>query len=84
VGIFLANLGDTNVPDMTLAISPNVFTNTLVYLRTWVNDGVDDWPQLSPDRQRCDRPGARAGGAIVPPIGHFSGFKAGAGIFAFD
>jgi hypothetical protein len=46
VGIFLANLGDTNVPDMTLAISPNVFTNTLVYLRTWVNDGVDDWPQL--------------------------------------
>jgi hypothetical protein len=50
-GIFSVNLGDTNVPNMTIAVSPAVFTNAGVYLRTWVNDGVDGWQQLSPDRQ---------------------------------
>jgi len=50
-GIFSVNLGDTTVPNMTLAISPNVFTNSGVFLRTWVNDGVDGWQQLIPDRQ---------------------------------
>ena len=50
-GIFSVNLGDLTVSNMTLAVSANVFTNTGVCLRTWVNDGVDGWQQLSPDVQ---------------------------------
>ncbi len=50
-GIFSVNLGDLTVSNMTLAVSPNVFTNTGVFLRTWVNDGADGWQQLSPDVQ---------------------------------
>ena len=48
-GIFSVNLGDLTVPNMTLAVSASLFTNPGVFLRTWVNDGVDGWQQLSPD-----------------------------------
>lgn len=50
-GIFSVNLGDPSVPNMTSAIPAGVFTNNGVYLRLWVNDGVDGWQQMAPDRQ---------------------------------
>ncbi len=67
-GIFSANLGDTSVPNMTMSISPSVFTNAAVYLRTWVNDGTDGWQQLTPDR-RLDSVGyALSASSVTGPV----------------
>jgi N-acetylneuraminic acid mutarotase len=67
-GIFAVNLGDPTVPNMTLAVSPNVFTNGGVFLRTWVNDGVDGWQQLSPDRQMVSVGYALMANSVTGPI----------------
>ena len=67
-GVFWVNLGDTNVPNMTLAISPAVFSNTTVYLRTWINDGTDGWQQLNPDRQVVSVGYALAANSVTGPV----------------
>lgn len=67
-GIFSIDLGDTTVPNMTLGISPSVFTNAAVFLRTWVNDGTDGWQQLSPDRQLVSVGYALSAGSVTGPV----------------
>ncbi|MEI7935595.1 MAG: hypothetical protein WCK27_02800 [Verrucomicrobiota bacterium] len=48
-GVFSVGLGDVTVSNMTQEIPPTVFTNLAVYLRTWVNDGVNGSQRLAPD-----------------------------------
>lgn len=50
-GVYAINLGDTSVPGMTQPIAASLFTNGIVCLRTWVNDGVNGIQQLAPDRR---------------------------------
>lgn len=49
-GLYDVLLGDTTVANMT-EIPATVFTNPDVRLRVWLNDGVHDWQQLTPDER---------------------------------
>lgn len=51
-GLFVVSLGDTALPNMTVAIPPSVFTNSAVFLRVWFRDSVGNpFEQLSPDQR---------------------------------
>ena len=50
-GSFTVLLGDTTLPNMTMAISPSVFTNADVRVRVWFNDGVNGFQRLTPDQR---------------------------------
>jgi hypothetical protein len=50
-GLYSVVLGDTTVPNMTLAVPAVVFTNSDVNLRVWFDDGVHGVQQLSPDQR---------------------------------
>lgn len=50
-GLFSVNLGDTSIPNMTQPISPDVFSHESVWLRVWVDDGVNGFQRLVPDRR---------------------------------
>ncbi|OQA26902.1 MAG: hypothetical protein BWY59_01233 [Verrucomicrobia bacterium ADurb.Bin345] len=49
-GLFSVLLGDTNLSNMA-ALSPTVFTNSQVWLRTWFDDGVSGAQRLMPDQR---------------------------------
>lgn len=49
LGIFSVNLGDNSVSNMTQSIPAAVFTNGAVYLRIWVNDGLNGSQPLNPN-----------------------------------
>jgi hypothetical protein len=48
-GLFNVMLGDTTLTNMT-PVPVTVFTNPVVRLRIWFNDGVNGFSQLSPDQ----------------------------------
>jgi hypothetical protein len=50
-GSYSVMLGDTTLPNMTVAIPAATFTNAIVQLRVWFNDGVTGFQQLSPDQR---------------------------------
>ena len=51
-GLFSLNLGDTNLPNMTAAVNPLLFsTNSDLRLRIWFSDSVSAFQQLSPDQR---------------------------------
>ena len=50
-GVYSVNLGDGSLPNMTQEIPASLFTNAAVYLRAWVNDGVNGSQLLTPDRR---------------------------------
>ena len=50
-GLFSVNLGDTSIPNMTQPITSDVFSRESVWLRVWVNDGVNGFQRLVPDRR---------------------------------
>jgi len=50
-GLYSVLLGDTTIPNMTVAISPAVFANSNVLLRVWFNDGITGFQQLTPDQR---------------------------------
>ena len=49
-GLYAIRLGDTRVPNMA-AIPAFVFTNDVIRLRVWFNDGANGFQQLTPDRE---------------------------------
>ncbi len=49
-GLFSVLLGDTSLANMA-ALSPTVFTNSQVWLRTWFDDGVSGAQRLMPDQR---------------------------------
>ena len=50
-GIYSVNLGDTNIVHMTQPIPASAFQYPEVYLRVWVNDGVNGSQKLVPDHR---------------------------------
>jgi hypothetical protein len=50
-GLYSVLLGDTTIPNMTVAVPSAVFANSNVLLRVWFNDGVTGFQQLSPDQR---------------------------------
>ena len=64
-GLYSVLLGDTTLPNMTVAIPSSVFNNSDVRLRVWFNDGVTGSQLLSPD-QRIASVGYAAIAANVP------------------
>lgn len=50
-GVYSVNLGDTNLVHMTQPIDAGVFQSPEVYLRVWVNDGVNGSQRLTPDQR---------------------------------
>lgn len=50
-GVFSVNLGDTSVPNMTQPVPASVFGNDSVWLRVWVDDGINGSQRLTPDRR---------------------------------
>ncbi len=71
-GVYSALLGDTSLPNMTIAIPAIVFTNADVRLRVWFNDGVSGFQQLSPD-QRIGAVGYALIAANVDPTSDVQG-----------
>ena len=49
-GLYAIRLGDTRVNGMA-AIPATVFTNELIRLRVWFNDGTNGFQHLTPDRE---------------------------------
>ncbi len=64
-GLYSVLLGDTTIPNMTVAVPAAVFTNADVLLRVWFNDGVAGFQQLAPD-QRIAAAGYAEVAATVP------------------
>ena len=50
-GVYSVNLGDVATANMVQEIPASIFTNRVVLLRTWVNDGTIGFQQLLPDRR---------------------------------
>lgn len=50
-GLFSVNLGDTSIPNMTQSITPDVLSHESVWLRVWVDDGVNGFERVVPDRR---------------------------------
>lgn len=50
-GLYSVLLGDTTIPNMTVAIPFSAFTNSDVRLRVWFNDGSHGSQLLSPDQR---------------------------------
>lgn len=50
-GLYSVLLGDTSIPNMTVAIPFSAFTNSDVRLRVWFNDGTHGSQLLSPDQR---------------------------------
>jgi len=66
-GIFSVNLGDTSIPNMIRPITPDVFNHESVWLRVWVNDGVNGFERLVPDRRITSAAYAMVAGSVVVP-----------------
>ena len=49
-GVYQVRIGDTAVPNMD-AIPPAIFTNNVIRLRVWFNDGQNGFQQLTPDSE---------------------------------
>jgi N-acetylneuraminic acid mutarotase len=49
-GLYSVLLGDANQANMA-SLPPSVFTNEVVYLRVWFNDGVHGSQKLAPDQR---------------------------------
>lgn len=79
-GVFSVNLGDASVPNMTAAIPATAFTNAEVWLRIWVDDGVNGSQQLAPDRRLTSVGYAFAAGSLLgtaPAATNFTGLLSG-------
>lgn len=50
-GLYSVLLGDTSIPNMTVAIPFSAFSNSDVRLRVWFNDGTHGSQLLSPDQR---------------------------------
>jgi hypothetical protein len=50
-GLYSVLLGDTAIANMSVALSPAVFTNSDVRLRVFFNDGITGFQQLAPDQR---------------------------------
>jgi hypothetical protein len=75
-GVFSVQLGDTSVPGMAAPISPAIFTNSEIWLRVWVDDGVNGSQWMSPDRRLTSAGYAMAAGSILgvaPAATNFTG-----------
>ena len=57
-GRYVLNLGDTNIPGMTVPLDASVFVgpDTNLFLRVWFNDGVHGFERLLPDRRLVSVP----------------------------
>lgn len=53
-GLYSVLLGDTTIPNMTVAIPFSAFNNSDVRLRVWFNDGTHGSQLLSPDQLQRD------------------------------
>lgn len=49
-GVYQVRLGDTAIAGMA-TINPAIFSNDVIRLRVWFNDGVNGFQQLSPDSE---------------------------------
>ena len=49
-GLYSVLLGDTTLSNMT-TLPTSAFANTAVWLRTWFNDGITGFQQLTPDQR---------------------------------
>ncbi|MBI4325509.1 MAG: hypothetical protein HY674_09625 [Chloroflexi bacterium] len=79
-GVFSVNLGDTTVANMTQPIPPSAFTQDSVWLRVWVDDGVNSSQRLTPDRRITAAGYALVAGSALAPAEtatNFSGLLAG-------
>jgi hypothetical protein len=79
-GVFSLNLGDTNLAGMTQPIPASVFTNSAVYLRVWVDDGVNGSQHLVPDRRVVAAGYALVAGTVLGSVtsaANFTGPLAG-------
>jgi hypothetical protein len=75
-GVFSVNLGDTTVTNMTQPIPSSVFTNNSVWLRIWVDDGVNGSQRLIPDRRITAAGYALIAGSLVGPTPSATNFLA--------
>ena len=73
-GVFSVNLGDLSVSNMTASIPASVFTNSEVYLRTWVNEGANGMQQLVPDRRITAVGYAMTAANVVGSVGQATNF----------
>lgn len=80
-GLYTVMLGDTAISNM-VAVSPAVFTNSTVYLRTWFDDNAHGFQQLQPD-QRIASVGFAMMAANVPD-GSINSAKIAAGAVGSD
>ena len=55
-GMFMVNLGDTNLLNMTSVLTPQVFSTSDVRLRIWITNGAGGFQQLSPDQRLTTTP----------------------------
>ena len=79
-GVFSVALGDVSVANMTAPIPATVFTNSEIWLRVWVNDGVNGSQPLSPDRRLASAGYALVAGSVLgttPASTNFTGSLAG-------
>ena len=79
-GVYSVNLGDGSLAAMTQEIPARLFTNGSVYLRTWVDDGVNGSQQLAPDRRITAVGYALVARTVLEPPAaatNFSGLLAG-------
>lgn len=73
-GVFSVNLGDTNVQHMLQPIPCGVFTHDSVWLRIWVDDGVNGSQRLTPDRRITAAGYALVAGTAVAPAATATNF----------
>ena len=66
-GVFSINLGDTNLAGMSEPVPASAFTNAEVFLRVWVNDGVNGSQLLVPDRRLVAAGYALVAGTVLGP-----------------
>jgi len=79
-GVFSVNLGDTTVAHMSQPIPASVFQHESVWLRVWVDDGVNGFLRLTPDRRITAAGYALVAGSALGPAAtavSFSGELAG-------
>ncbi len=73
-GVFSVNLGDTNLAGMTQPIPASVFTNPAVFLRVWVDDGVNGSQHLVPDRRVVAAGYALVAGTVLGSVASAANF----------